>query len=336
DFGYAVDACWDVPDTIPVIDPVDDFPITANCNEAYRLIITIGDGLTTAPGSKAIIEVEVFDHQGHETIRYSDYDGVSIPSFSGRLSRLEGGDIWWSSPAFDTPHFEFSTATGEDSFLFTAIIEQELNTTIEEGFYPLDVYVSGTDEDPNLGTRGASHVIQVFIGDVNALPVAEALAYPVPQAIGKPVQFRDNGSYDPDGGSIVKWEWDWDMDGTFDDEGYFAFHWFDTPGTHYVNLRVTDNEGSSRTLFEPLEVTIKEGKGWARTWGGSYSDSAWNVAVDNEGNIYVVGYYTATTDFDPSPFLEAIRQKYGEDSSGFISKFGRDGQFKWVRTMGGP
>jgi hypothetical protein len=334
DFGYAVDACWDVPDTIPVIDPVDDFPITANCNEAYRLIITIGDGLTTAPGSKAIIEVEVFDHQGHETIRYSDYDGVSIPSFSGRLSRLEGGDIWWSSPAFDTPHFEFSTATGEDSFLFTAIIEQELNTTIEEGFYPLDVYVSGTDEDPNLGTRGASHVIQVFIGDVNALPVAEALAYPVPQAVGKPVQFRNNGSYDPDGGAITKYEWDWDMDGTFDDEGYIAWHWFVTSGTHYVNLRVTDNEGSSRTLFEPLEVTIKEGKGWARTWGGSYSDSAWNVAVDNEGNIYVVGYYTATTDFDPSPFLEASRYNYGGDS-GFISKFGRDGQFKWVRTMGG-
>ncbi len=330
DFGYAVNVCWALPDADPVVDPVDDFPITANCPEAYKLNITIGDGLTTDPGSKAIIEVEVFDHQGHETIRYNDFDGVSIPSFSSRLNRLDGWLIWWSSPVSDTPHFEFYKETGEDSFLFTAIIEQELQLSIEEGIYPLEIYVSDTDEDPNLGSRGATHVIPVFLqGGVDALPVAEALAYPVPQTVGKPVQFRNNGSYDPDGGAITKFEWDWDMDGTFDDEGYFAFHWFSTPGTHSVNLRVTDNEGSSRTLFEPLEVMIKEGEGWARTWGSQYSDSAWNVAVDDAGNIYVAGYYGSTIDFDPSPFLETMRHS----AAGFISKFGRDGQFKWVRTL---
>jgi hypothetical protein len=332
DFGYTVDVSWALPDVVPVVDPVDDFPITANCNEAYKLNITIGDGLTTAPGSKAIIEVEIFDHQGLETIAYYDNSSLEflIPSIFGRLIYPDGWNIWWSSPTnYDAHHFKFSKATGEDSFLFTAIIEQELLSTIEKGIYPLYISVSDTVDDPNLGTGLASHVIPVFLGEVNALPVAEALAYPIPQSIGKPVQFRNNGSYDPDGGAITKFEWDWDMDGTFDDEGYFAFHWFDTPGTHYVNLRVTDNEGSSRTLFEPLEVTIKEGKGWARTWGSQYADSAWNVAVDNEGNIYVAGYYGSSIDFDPSPFLEAMRYS----AAGFISKFGRDGQFKWVRTM---
>ncbi len=332
DFGYVIDVCWALPDADPVVDPVDDFPITANCPEAYKLNITIGDGLTTAPGSKALIEVEVFDHQGHETIMYiydSDYD-VSIPMISGWLFGLDFLIIWRASPYnYDKLHFEFSNATGEDSFLFTAIIEQELLSTIEEGIYPLYISVSDTVEAPNFWPYAASHVIPVFLSDVNALPVAEALAYPVPQTVGKPVQFRNNGSYDPDGGAITKYEWDWDMDGTFDDEGSPAFHWFDTPGTHYVNLRVTDNEGSSRTLFEPLEVMIKEGEGWARTWGSSYSDSAWDVAVDDAGNIYVAGYYGSSIDFDPSPFLETMRHS----AAGFISKFGSDGQFKWVRTM---
>jgi hypothetical protein len=339
DFGFAVDACWELPDVNPVVDPVTDFPISANCNEAYQINISIGEGLTTFKGSKAIIEVEVFDHQGFDTI--SHYPGNEYPFYI--LALLYRSDGWsnWSSlpwaPSSFNQHFEFSAATGEDSFLFTNVIEQR--TFLEEGIYPLQIGVLDTVNDPNLGTAFAYHVIPVFIPAVaDTLPIAEGMAYPVPQTVGKPVQFYDNDSYDPDGGAITKFEWDWNMDGTFDDEGNPANHIFDTPGLHYVDLRVTDDEGSTRTLFEPLEVMIKEGEGWARTWGGSWSEAAWRVDVDDSGNIYIAGYYAGNVDFDPNPFLEAYRSGYPAPQGGFdtyISKFDSDGQFKWVRTMGG-
>ncbi len=340
DFGYVIDVCWALPDADPVIDPLDDFPITANCNEAYKINITIGDGLTTDHGSKAIIEVEVFDHQGHDTIAYyENYNNNDelTPAIYGRLSRQDSWDIWYASPFNNDYYFEFSKATGEDSFLFTAIIEQQM-LALGEGKYPLEISVMDTVLDPNFEVIGAYHVIPVFIPLVtDTLPVAEGMAYPVPQTIGKPVQFYDNGSYDPDGGDIVKWEWDWNMDGTFDDEGNPVNHIFDTSGLIYADLRVTDDEGSTRTLFEPLEVMINEGEGWARTWGGSYAEDAFRVDVDDSGNIYVAGYYAGNVDFDPSP-LEAYRSGYPAPQGGFdtyISKFDSDGQFKWVRTMGG-
>ena len=42
--GYAVDACWVPPDVTPVIDPLNDFPISANQPEPYYLRFVINDG----------------------------------------------------------------------------------------------------------------------------------------------------------------------------------------------------------------------------------------------------------------------------------------------------
>jgi hypothetical protein len=35
--GYALDVCWEPPTNMPVVNPVDDFPITANQPEAYLM-----------------------------------------------------------------------------------------------------------------------------------------------------------------------------------------------------------------------------------------------------------------------------------------------------------
>ena len=42
--GYAVEACWEPPLVTPVINPAEDFPITANQPEAYHFNIVINDG----------------------------------------------------------------------------------------------------------------------------------------------------------------------------------------------------------------------------------------------------------------------------------------------------
>jgi PKD repeat protein len=71
---------------------------------------------------------------------------------------------------------------------------------------------------------------------------------------GETVSFNASCSYDSDG-DIVKYEWDWDGDCTYDfDAGNnpIATHYYDTYGTHYPKLRVTDNNG----LTDEANTTI--------------------------------------------------------------------------------
>ncbi|MCX6644872.1 MAG: PKD domain-containing protein [bacterium] len=101
--------------------------------------------------------------------------------------------------------------------------------------------------------------LQIVISDSsNQNPVAIATAIPNPQTINLPVSFSGSGSYDPDGGEIQLFEWDWNNDGTFDETGENADHTWTEPGTFFVQLRVTDDEGQVDILDEPLQVVISD------------------------------------------------------------------------------
>jgi hypothetical protein len=68
-FGYAVDSCWAKATNIPVVDPITDFPLSANCEEPWKITVTedpIGIGLTDEGGSTELI-IDVHDWQGKET-----------------------------------------------------------------------------------------------------------------------------------------------------------------------------------------------------------------------------------------------------------------------------
>ncbi|MBU1022842.1 hypothetical protein KKB99_01035, partial [bacterium] len=72
---------------------------------------------------------------------------------------------------------------------------------------------------------------------------------------------------------------------------------------------------------------------WAQTWGGIHDDCGVAIDADNSGNIYVMGDFIYSVDFDPGP---------GEDwhiSGGsrdiFLSKFDSNGNFIWARTWEG-
>ena len=70
------------------------------------------------------------------------------------------------------------------------------------------------------------------------------------------VHFTDCGSEAYDGAEIVLHEWDWDNDGNYDEEGADLSHSWDIPGTYYVQYRVTDDQGATGILPEPIEITI--------------------------------------------------------------------------------
>ena len=113
-----------------------------------------------------------------------------------------------------------------------------------------------TDDEGETDTLDSPIEITISGGPVP--PVAKAIADPNPAQVGEVVHFSDGGSYDPDGGSITKYEWDWNNDGTYDEEGADVYHTWNTPDTYEVQFRVTDDEGETDKLDQPLQITISD------------------------------------------------------------------------------
>jgi len=88
-------------------------------------------------------------------------------------------------------------------------------------------------------------------------PVAKAGASSLSVWVGDAVIFYDNGSFDPDGGQITEFEWDWENDGTFDAKGDFVSHSWIKSGPYQIILRVTDDEGLTAVINQPLIIEVK-------------------------------------------------------------------------------
>jgi len=336
EFGYAVDASW-CPPGVEVTDPVNDFPPEANSMEAYRVDVRLDRTLGPLVGSAAEVQVEVFDHQGLESI--------------GAVT-IEAPDVFSGERALS-----FSTAMGEESFLFTGIVTNELGPGY--GAHPLLVRISDTETDQNLGAIDAWQVagVRVREGWARIWDAKEAVGVAVDgtgnvyvtgyfrgiAGFGEP--HISNGLQDVflgKLGSSGEFLWARTWGGPKDDRGFGVA--VDGAGNVYVtgsfedtvdfdpdggNDPHTSNGGSDVFLskFDP-SGDFK----WARTWGGTgVFDGGYGIAADGLGNVYVTGEFYQTVDFDPG----------GGDphsSSGsadvFLSRFDSSGDFDWARTWG--
>src|SRR5262249_40197050 len=72
---------------------------------------------------------------------------------------------------------------------------------------------------------------------------------------------------------------------------------------------------------------------WAGQLGGARYDVAWGVTNDAAGNVYTVGYFQGTADFDPGP--GAYNLTPAGPSDAFISKLDSGGHFVWAGQLGG-
>ncbi|MEO8591295.1 MAG: SBBP repeat-containing protein [Flavobacteriales bacterium] len=70
----------------------------------------------------------------------------------------------------------------------------------------------------------------------------------------------------------------------------------------------------------------------AFTMGNSGYDSGQDVAVDNAGNVYVVGSFNAAFDADPGPGFTLLTP-IGDD--GFLAKYNDAGAMQWAQRFGG-
>ena len=111
--------------------------------------------------------------------------------------------------------------------------------------------------------------------------------------------------------------------GTLDfDPGPGVFN-LSADGTSDIIIRKTDAEGDFV---------------WAKAIGSSISDVRWydkgkSIAIDDSGFVYVAGVFYGTVDFDPGVDEYYLTSNGKQDS--FILKLSADGEFVWVRTIGG-
>lgn len=84
-------------------------------------------------------------------------------------------------------------------------------------------------------------------------------------------------------------------------------------------------------LLAPKSFVAQE-LAWAKSMGGSGFDRGESIAIDAQNNVYTLGYFTETVDFDPgSGTFEVTAQ--GEADI-FITKFDASGNFVWAKTIG--
>jgi hypothetical protein len=73
---------------------------------------------------------------------------------------------------------------------------------------------------------------------------------------------------------------------------------------------------------------------WVKSFGGSGNDTPLRIDKDRYGNIYVVGSFNGTTDFDPGPSTYAVTASSARNT--FVTKYNKDGIWQWARTIANP
>ncbi|MBN4046695.1 SBBP repeat-containing protein, partial [bacterium AH-315-P07] len=72
---------------------------------------------------------------------------------------------------------------------------------------------------------------------------------------------------------------------------------------------------------------------WAKRMGGGSNDYGQGIAVDDAGNVYTIGWFIGTVDFDPAAGTTNLTSAGSEDV--FVQKLDTTGTFVWAKAMGG-
>ena len=127
---------------------------------------------------------------------------------------------------------------------------------------------------------------------------------------------------------------EWGTAITIDDSGhvYTAGYFFDTvdfaPGSETANLESKGLQDVFISKFDSNGDFI-----WARAMGGANSEFVMSIATDASGNVYSIGTFRDTADFDPGPGIYNLTPIGARDT--FISKLDSNGNFVWAKAIKG-
>lgn len=71
---------------------------------------------------------------------------------------------------------------------------------------------------------------------------------------------------------------------------------------------------------------------WAKSFGGTQADEVKSMAIDDTGNIYTIGEFRETVDFDPETGVYNLTSAGETDV--FIAKYDTNGSFVWAKQLG--
>jgi len=135
---------------------------------------------------------------------------------------------------------------------------------------------------------------------------------------------------------------------SFDGGGYYQYtaeienEKLAPEGDYKLLVSVQDVDAGSQpewidlTAYEVDPVHVSHYEGWAKRWGGPQPAYGWDIASDDDGNLYVAGSFSGDEftliDFDPGPDTAHITSNGKSDC--FLSKFNPDGEWQWVKVWG--
>lgn len=82
-----------------------------------------------------------------------------------------------------------------------------------------------------------------------------------------------------------------------------------------------------------LNATHAQNFEWAKSFGANLPDRGLTNAVDNFGNLYIMGRFQGTVDFDPGAGTFSLTSAGNFDV--FVKKLNANGNFLWAKSFGG-
>ena len=347
--GYAVDASWVPPTTVPVTDPMHDFPPSANCPEPWKIEAEVdqSNGYLTDSGNQTRLLINVYDYQGS-----SSHAGpvVECPDlFEGTLAAEWMSDgAGFSSWQVSVVNEEFAPVGFYDCLIS---VEDNQNTGSPEWLdltaykiVPLEVQNGGwvrtwgADQYDQawsvaVDVDGSVYVTGKYTGTVDFDPGDGTDEHTMEAAFDSYLtKFNSEGDFL----WAKTWgdsNWDEGLDLAIDSEGnVYVAGYFNTvidfdPGIGVDEHNSNGDWDAYITKFNPDGDHL-----WAHTWGGGMWDHAYGVACDGADNVYVCGYFRGSCDFDPGPGDEI---KIANPAASYLTSLDSSGMFRWVRVWDG-
>lgn len=151
-------------------------------------------------------------------------------------------------------------------------------------------------------------------------------------------------SYEKTGAQSPDWLWAKAMGGTsFDRPNSITFDSTGnvyTTGAFWTTVDFDPGTGTFNLVgagFEDIFISKLDNSGnfvWAKRIGGISHDIGKSIKLDASGNIYTIGEFKGTVDFDPGPSNFNLTSA-GGNSDVFISKLDASGNFIWVKQIAG-
>ena len=111
-----------------------------------------------------------------------------------------------------------------------------------------------------------------------------------------------------------------------------------TTGTFKVTVDFDPGQGGYNLISagsEDIFISKLDSTGsfiWAKSFGNISVEKGLDITLDNSGNIYAVGQFTGTVDFDPGPGVFNLNSNGDYDL--FICKLTSSGNLVWAKSMG--